>query len=919
MSTLILRVYAAPGGSEAGTLYRVSGGGWTLIRERITYNYNRAAFIQSVINIDGLQTNYERNAANQVSRIINAGGKSLSLTWLNGRVSRIDDQAGNVWSYGYDSVSGMLTTVSLPAHAGEVVTTTTYHYEESDKTLLTGYSVNGERRTRYAYLPDRRARLSQFEDAEERDTFEYGVDDLTLERWTKHTDVRGSVTTYRFKDISGEFRLVNVRRSSTPTCDWAASSQQYDSAGRVSFSSRWGKPNVHSTYDSVGRLVREESANGTLMRRVKINTWDGDDLTETQYKNAVDTPVLAERYRYVREGEGPGVGRLKSVETVDLRTQQVRAVNYEYAVHSNGMLASVVQRHRVDANRTAVTTDRYDTQGNRISHVNSVGHTHTWAGFNAYGQPGTYTDPNGVVTIYTYTGRGQLARSDLQLPAGVRSMAFAYHPDGNPRDVLYPEGSVQRFRYAFSGRVKAIGDREDRFTLFERPDALTVRSASPRLEPEFASGVLSTRAASDFVSIEQQDSLGRPYNLVGNNSQRTEYRYDPDGNRTSQTVVSESGNQVTRHEFLWKVRLNKTILPDNSEIRYGYDADGNLESVTDPRGAVTRYTYNGFGEVMSETNPDSGTKQYGYNLLGNRISETRADGVQVAYGYDLLGRLVSRSASGSTETYVYDEGTYGLGRLTSLTGPQTSTRYRYSAAGELVEMTATVGPTSHTTRWDYDIAGRLKTHAYPATAGLTLRYDHDAGGRVTRVWAERPSGTTVLMDSFQYQPVNGPTIGWRFGNGLPRATRMDADGRANELLGGGAYGLRLGYHDTGLISLLDESSAVPSRTDLSYDNRGRVTQGLRSGDGTSYAWDTNGNRTGSVSAGATMTYTTATGRNRLEATGGSAPRSFTYDVAGNLTQASGATVEGYEYDSFNRFSRYRVNGTAAADYVFNAT
>jgi RHS repeat-associated protein len=253
-----------------------------------------------------------------------------------------------------------------------------------------------------------------------------------------------------------------------------------------------------------------------------------------------------------------------------------------------------------------------------------------------------------------------------------------------------------------------------------------------------------------------------------------------------------------------------------------------------------------------------------------------------------------------------------------LTGPQTSTRYRYSAAGELVEMTATVGPTSHTTRWDYDIAGRLKTHAYPATAGLTLRYDHDAGGRVTRVWAERPSGTTVLMDSFQYQPVNGPTIGWRFGNGLPRATRMDADGRANELLGGGAYGLRLGYHDTGLISLLDESSAVPSRTDLSYDNRGRVTQGLRSGDGTSYAWDTNGNRTGSVSAGATMTYTTATGRNRLEATGGSAPRSFTYDVAGNLTQASGATVEGYEYDSFNRFSRYRVNGTAAADYVFNA-
>ena len=36
---------------------------------------------------------------------------------------------------------------------------------------------------------------------------------------------------------------------------------------------------------------------------------------------------------------------------------------------------------------------------------------------------------------------------------------------------------------------------------------------------------------------------------------------------------------------------------------YGYNARGQLASVTDPRGLTTSYSYNAFGNLLSQTTP----------------------------------------------------------------------------------------------------------------------------------------------------------------------------------------------------------------------------------------------------------------------------------------------------------------------------
>ena len=48
------------------------------------------------------------------------------------------------------------------------------------------------------------------------------------------------------------------------------------------------------------------------------------------------------------------------------------------------------------------------------------------------------------------------------------------------------------------------------------------------------------------------------------------------------------------------------------EIRYGYDAQGNLTSITYPDGSKSQFTYDGSHKLLSVTNPDGYRVNYEY-------------------------------------------------------------------------------------------------------------------------------------------------------------------------------------------------------------------------------------------------------------------------------------------------------------------
>ena len=69
------------------------------------------------------------------------------------------------------------------------------------------------------------------------------------------------------------------------------------------------------------------------------------------------------------------------------------------------------------------------------------------------------------------------------------------------------------------------------------------------------------------------------------------------------------------------------------DIKYAYDAEGNLVEKTEPGGRIWRYEWNGAG-MMSKV--------------------TRPDGTEVTFGYDALGRRVRKSYRGQNTRWIWD-------------------------------------------------------------------------------------------------------------------------------------------------------------------------------------------------------------------------------------------------------------------------
>lgn len=273
------------------------------------------------------------------------------------------------------------------------------------------------------------------------------------------------------------------------------------------------------------------------------------------------------------------------------------------------------------------------------------------------------------------------------------------------------------------------------------------------------------------------DSLGRPYTQLGNNGQRVDKRYDNNGNLISST---DAQGRVTSYQYDAANRLVHTTAPDGGVTTMEYDSRGNLESVTDPRPLQTRYTYNGFSQVTSIISPDTGTTTYVYDSAGRLVNETNAAGIVIQYAWDVLGRKTSRSSNDYVETFTYDEGTYGKGRLTRFNDDTGQTAYTYNSAGEIVQQVNSIYGGVHTTSWNYDAAGRLTSMSYPT--GVVINYHYDSVGRIASITSQGAWGT--IADSFLYQPVSGQRYAWRFGNNMPRKVAFDADGRTTSIYGG---------------------------------------------------------------------------------------------------------------------------------------
>ncbi|MBD8658425.1 RHS repeat protein [Oxalobacteraceae sp. CFBP 13730] len=679
------------------------------------------------VGLDSIKENgktiytYYRDMSDRVVEITNALGAKIRLEW-EGSVSRIIAPDGGVWNYKYNT-NGLLTTVVPP---NSTVGTYTYFYEDSkNNKLLTGFAIDGVRRTRYAYDSTGKVIRSGTENGEAVDTFSYTENSTIL------TDVRGQRTVYNFQTVKGQKVLANTQTTATAYCPNATATQSYDSLGFLAESTDFRGMKTKYSYTNDGWLLSKTIASGTDEAQTVTNSYvqvrsnATPEVIKKLVTGADGNGILQVDYTYVDTLAGRQISTMTATDLIEGSPQRKQVISY--SSHANGGIQSKTISTVINEGQSNETFN-FDSMGNLSAHINAIGHVTSYEDNNGLGLPRYIRDPNGVMTKLDYDGRGNLI---FEFTTGRAINKFSYAGDGQLLSLLSSNGYARYYSYNSSGRLAEISDQAGRKKRFHFDVVSNTRTTqSPRDLPSFSAGMLSAvSAAEPFSSTTVYDyALNLPTRIHGNHGQLKSLFYDANGNLVS---ISDAAGKVSSYTY---GVLNKPAMitaADGGQIVMNYNPAGRLSSVRDSRGLTTRYAYNGFGDRIRTNSPDTGTTSYTYDKAGKLKTEIFADGRVATYIWDVLGRLLSKSIGGSTNTYTYDEGAFGKGLLTRMQDQTGQTVYSYGPNGELLRQTNYVFDQVFNTTWTYDDTGRKETMTYPS--GMMLKYTYDAAGKVSAI------------------------------------------------------------------------------------------------------------------------------------------------------------------------------------------
>ncbi len=171
------------------------------------------------------------------------------------------------------------------------------------------------------------------------------------------------------------------------------------------------------------------------------------------------------------------------------------------------------------------------------------------------------------------------------------------------------------------------------------------------------------------------------------------------------------------------VQVDSPNAPNNITA-YGYDNEGNLNSVRDVNGHSTLYTFDLLSELKFTTLPDKQlSESRNYDQAGNLRSLTHFSGKITSYTYDSLNRLTSRSTVGEpTVSFTYTP----TGKRQTMTDGSGTTNYYYDSLDRLKTKATPEGTLSYT----YDAAGHLASMSSSNAHGVSVSYTYDELSRL---------------------------------------------------------------------------------------------------------------------------------------------------------------------------------------------
>jgi RHS repeat-associated protein len=731
-------------------------------------------------------------------------------------------------------------------------------------------------------------------------------------------DPYGELRTYILDDFDGRKRLTallglaNAPYSESNVVRWS-----YDENMQLmETESAGGAVTVYREYDERGNPGIITFAKDTPHESVVTFTYHPDmnkptKRTESSVLSPASSKVTIWDYDNDLNdvpNENPTALLHRIVEQGFTKDSEGVIIPYEYittfSYNAKGQVTAIDGPVHGEGDSTFFSYD--DIIGNLLSMTEPLIGATEFIEYDAAGQLKKITDVNAQLRELTYDGRG-------------RVVTFKNHADGSSKDIVYnlaglPEsvtdedGVSRYFDYDTEyGRLVRITDSLGNYISYKH-DCQGTRIEMSKHDP---SGNCSFRQRWDYQPPENTAGTpGKLWKEIIGDRPATTYGYDMEGNIAS--IRDPKGN-TTYYGYDVLNRLVSVEQPGGVTTQYAYDGHGNLASVTDAESHKTTYEYDDMARVVQTTSPDTGTVSYVYDPAGNTTQKADAKGTTVGYTYDILNRLTNVNFPDPAENiaYSYDAGPYGKGRRTGMTDPSGSTGFSYDARGRLVEKTSIIDGASFTVGATFTPGNKVSSVTYPS--GRTIDIFRDSLGRMKDASTSDGSTTSVLIRNMAYRPFGGPS-GMGTGSG---GTVNHQSGECGCITVANARTDKersYEYDHDGNLTFIVGTNTPWFNQGFTYDPLNRLVGATGRYGVINYTYDKVGNRLAREINSETEVYSYIPGTNKLESITGPNPITLSYDANGNTVGLGTKTLN---YNDNNRLIQVEEGADILAEYTYN--
>ena len=382
-------------------------------------------------------------------------------------------------------------------------------------------------------------------------------------------------------------------------------------------------------------------------------------------------------------------------------------------------------------------------------------------------------------TTYIYPTSGAALDSPIQVNDSIgtqaRTTAYKYNNLGLTDTVIAPNGHRTSFAYttgAIAGLIDSTMERGVETWRETVSDDVTDTQLDQvhRFTYDGKGNLKTYNSPVGVVTSYVADSLGRITDVYDPLQTREERSYDAmnrvlELRRYTDSVAHPGGvNPLGIHSAQGRpcdatqvlcvdstVAFNPTLLPNPHVTRYGYNANGALDTIIDPRGMRRTFSHDA-RELQWQATDDYGQSQTAtFSPSGAPDFTISRRGIRVNSYYDAAGRHTSMAypavpspdpsfapatIAGDSIRYTYDV----MGNVTKVRSNADSIMREYYADGSLKRKISSVGPDtqSDTVSYEYDVTDAVTRvvhgqdttdYGYNATTSVLLTMTVRWGGR----------------------------------------------------------------------------------------------------------------------------------------------------------------------------------------------